>query len=154
MRLPDQVVPFVILCASLGFSGAAIRASSCLNLYNRLRTPSISFFQQYTSTTFLNTDYQIMTYCIDESKALTRPCFISFIVIAKIFSTSTIIFTIMSVIASAKRTAEYDWRRLKKFWMHTRRSIRASWLASTSLAARDRLQSRNDFQTEMNEDDE
>ena len=37
-------VPFNMMCESLRFSAAAIRASSCVNLSNRLRASSISFF--------------------------------------------------------------------------------------------------------------
>jgi hypothetical protein len=63
------------------------------------------------------------------------------------FSTSTIIFTEMSVIASVGRTAVYGSRRLKKLSILPKRSTRASWLASTSLATCDSLQCRNSFQT-------
>ncbi|KAF8259406.1 hypothetical protein EI94DRAFT_1751706 [Lactarius quietus] len=108
----------MMMCASLRTSAAAIRASSCVNLSNRFRASSISFFP----ISFLRYFF-------------ARPRFISFVARANIFSTSIIICTIMSVIASVGRTAVWDSRRLKKFSMRLKRSTRASWLASTSIAA-------------------
>jgi hypothetical protein len=66
---------------------------------------------------------------------LVRPCCISFVAIAKTFSTSTIIFTIMSVIAAVGGTFVYVSRRLKKFSIRSKMSTRASCAALTSLAA-------------------
>ena len=60
--------------------------------------------------------------------------------------------TTVSAIASVGRTAVYVSRRLKKFSMHSKRSARASWLASTSLAACDRFQCKDGSQTVTNED--
>jgi hypothetical protein len=57
----------------------------------------------------------------------------------------------MPNIVSVGHMAVYDLRRMKKFSMHQKRSIRASWLASTSLAACDRLQCKGGFQTEKKE---
>jgi hypothetical protein len=49
--------------------------------------------------------------------------------------TSTIIFTMTSVRAAVGRTLMYFSRRLKKHSRRQNRSMRASWLARTSLAA-------------------
>ena len=62
------------------------------------------------------------------------------------------IFMIMSIIASVGRTAVYDSRRLKKFSMRSKTSPRESWLASTSLAACNRLQCKDGFQIVIKED--
>jgi hypothetical protein len=79
-------------------------------------------------------------YILYQQKRRTRSTLlIAFVAIAKMFSTSTMDFTIMSEIASVERTAVYDSRRSKKFAVYPKRSIRVSWLASTSLAACDRL---------------
>ena len=65
---------------------------------------------------------------------LVRPCFISFVEIAKILRISTIIFTIMSVIAAVGGTSMYVSSRLKKFSTRSKRSTSTSWLPLTSLA--------------------
>ena len=67
--------------------------------------------------------------------SLVRPCFISFVAIAKTFSTSTIILTMISVIASFGLTSVYVSRRLKKFSIRSKMSMRASCAALTSLTA-------------------
>ncbi|KAH8986684.1 hypothetical protein EDB92DRAFT_1878259 [Lactarius akahatsu] len=51
-------------------------------------------------------------------------------------STSTIIFTIMSVIAAVDGTSVYVSSRLKKFSTRSKISTSASWLSLTSLAAK------------------
>ena len=66
---------------------------------------------------------------------LFRPCRISLVAMAKTFSTSTIIFTILSVIAAVGGTSVYVSRRLKKFSKSSEMSIRASCAALTSLTA-------------------
>jgi len=78
------------ICVSFRISAAAVRASSCINLSNRSFPTSFRYFSENR----LGDNY------IAESNALARPCLISFVAIAKMFSTSTIIFTIMSAIAS------------------------------------------------------
>ncbi|KAF8268396.1 hypothetical protein EI94DRAFT_1727800 [Lactarius quietus] len=75
-------------CVRFRICAAAIRASSCVNLSNLFNASSISFLP----TSFLK-------------NFLARPCFISFVAIAKMFKTSTMIFTIMSVIASVGGTS-------------------------------------------------
>ena len=68
---------------------------------------------------------------------LVRPCLSSFVEIAKILRTSTIIFTIMSVIAAVGGTSTYVSSRLKKLSTRSKTSTRKSWLSLTSLAACD-----------------
>ncbi|KAF8476629.1 hypothetical protein DFH94DRAFT_757142, partial [Russula ochroleuca] len=58
--------------------------------------------------------------------------------IARIESTSIMIFTITSVIAAVGCSSVYVSRRLKNPSMRTKMSISTSWLASTSLAAKRR----------------
>ena len=67
--------------------------------------------------------------------SLGRPCLISLVAIARIASTSTRIFTIVSVIAAVGDTSVYDSSLLKKLSMRPKISARASCLALTSLAA-------------------
>jgi hypothetical protein len=85
---------------------AAIRASSCVNVSNLFNASSMSFLP----TSFLRnfSVYRLAyTHELQGNNALARLCFISFVAIAKIFKTSTIIFTMISVIASVGGTSVY-----------------------------------------------
>ncbi|KAN0118138.1 hypothetical protein V8E52_005399, partial [Russula decolorans] len=69
-------------CVTFSSSADAIRASSCVNLSNLCTLSSISVFPANFLKYLLN-----------------RPRFASFVMMARIMSTSTIISTIISVIA-------------------------------------------------------
>jgi len=58
--------------------------------------------------------------------SLDRLCFIPFVAIPRIVSTSTLILIIMPVIAGVGEISVYDSRRLKKFSMRENRSTSAS----------------------------
>ena len=58
--------------------------------------------------------------------SLDRLCFISFVAIPRIVSTSTMILMIMLVIAGVGEISVYDSRRWKKFSMRENRSTSAS----------------------------
>ena len=66
---------------------------------------------------------------------LSRPDFTSFVAIARIVRTSTIISTIMSLIAVVGVMPVYISSRPKKRSMRLKRSMSLAWLAPTSLAA-------------------
>ena len=123
-----------MVCARFRICAAAITASSWVNLSNRLNASSMSF----RPASFLrNFSEHRLAYInnLPGSYTLARLCFISFVAIAKMFRTSTIILTMISVIAFVGGTSVYDSRRLKKFSIRSNRSARASSLALTSLAA-------------------
>ena len=132
--LPTSVTLLSMVWVRFRICAAAIRASSCVNRSNRLNASSMSFLP----ASFLR-NFSVHRSAYDHdflgSYALARLCFISFVAIPKMFRTSTIIFTIISVIALVGGTSVYDSRRLKKFSMRSNRSARASSLPPTSLAA-------------------
>ena len=97
-------IPLITMCVSFKVSATAIRASSCVNLSNLFNASSMSFLPT-SFLTFFWTQISQQFY-IAESDALARLCFISLVAMAKMFSTSIIIFTIISVIASVGGTAE------------------------------------------------
>jgi hypothetical protein len=66
---------------------------------------------------------------------LVRPCRTSFVTIPRIEITSTMILTMISLMAAVGWTFIYASRRLKKNSIRPKRSIRASLLARTSLIA-------------------
>jgi hypothetical protein len=68
-------------------------------------------------------------------RILVRPCRNSFITIPRIKITSTMILTMMSIMAEVGRTFIYASSRLKKYYMRPNRSMRAYLLARTSLIA-------------------
>ena len=121
-------------CVTFRTCAVAIRASSCVNLSSLLNASSISllpisffrYFSEFMSVT-RNAPQGI--------SSLARPCFISFVTIPKIPSTSTMIFTMISFIASVVGTSVYSSSRLKKFSIRSKISMSVSWLAIKSFAA-------------------
>ncbi|KAI9446090.1 hypothetical protein H4582DRAFT_1903327 [Lactarius indigo] len=107
-------MPRVIIRASV----AAMRVSSSVNLSSRWSASSTSLLP----TRFLRYLFSL-------------PCFISFVTIPRIESTSTMIFTMMSIIAAVGRTSIYFSSRKKKYSKRPNRYTRVFWLARTSLAA-------------------
>ena len=81
---------------------------------------------------------------IQDINSLNFPRFTSFVVIARIVSTSTIISTITSVIAVVGGIPVYISSRWKKRSMRLKMSMSLSRLALASLAARERCQNRLD----------
>jgi len=116
-------------------SAIAIRASSIVSVSSLFSASSIPFLPSSFFTNFSKESKSRTNNIRRSIYSLDRPCFISFVAMARIESTSIIIFTITSVIAVVGGTSVYDSRRLKKLSMRTKMSISISWLASTSLAA-------------------
>jgi predicted membrane channel-forming protein YqfA (hemolysin III family) len=77
---------------------------------------------------------------IHDINSLNRPRFTSFVAIARIVNTSTIISTIMSLIALVGVMLVYISSRRKKFSIRLKMSISLAWLALASLAAWARCQ--------------
>ena len=131
---PMAVTLLSTVCVRIRICAAAISVSSCVNLSNLFSASSMSFrptsFLKYFSKHRLAYIHVLII-----NYSLARPCFISFVAIAKMFRTSAIILTMISVIALVGGTSVYDSSRLKKFSIRSKRSARASSLALTSLAA-------------------
>jgi hypothetical protein len=124
------------LCVTFRVSAIAIRASSVVSVSSRFSALSILFRPSSLFTIFSKKEVsqEQIIYC-SSVYLLDRPCFISFVAMAKIESISIIIFTMTSVIAAVGGTSVYDSRRLKKLSIRTKISMSTSWLASISLAA-------------------
>ena len=80
---------------------------------------------------------------IHDINLLNRPHFTSFVAIPRIVNTSTIISTIMSLIALVGVMLVYISSRQKKCSMRLKMSISLSWLALASLVAWVRCQNRS-----------
>jgi hypothetical protein len=94
-------IPVTLLstrCVRFRICAAAISASSCVNLSNLFNASSMSF---RPTSLLRNFSEHGLAYVLGFpiGYSLARPCLISFVAIAKIFRTSTIILTMISVIA-------------------------------------------------------
>ncbi|KAH8996586.1 hypothetical protein EDB83DRAFT_928791 [Lactarius deliciosus] len=129
-----SIVVVLTTCEIFRTCTIAICTSCCVNLSSRTNASStsllpINFFR------YLSESLSATGGASSRIDSLVRPCLISFVTIPNIPSTSTIIFTIVSFIASVVGTSLYSSSRLKKLSMRSKISMSASWLAATSFAA-------------------
>ena len=111
----------------------AVLAASCVNLSSLLSALPIETLKD--SLKYISFPASAIGNIYSKFDSRDRPRFISFVIIAKISSTSAIIFTMMSLIASVIGTPAYSWSGLKKVSICTKIMMSVSWLAIASFAA-------------------